>query len=398
MLEKSGNTPRLRLRLKHVAAGFIVGLTLICLVTFQSSFSDQTGPLPGVSAVAETADRPSRPRIAQVTMLLDEAGQNPSYIRTVEGHRNYAAQHDYPIYVLEHPLTTQQAYWSKIYWLQEIIVGELAKTPEERLEWLLWHDADTVILNSAWKLESFLPPAMPEIDFILTKDFNGLNNGVFFIKVSATAAEYLSLVAAYHHYKPDVELFWPEQVAMQLTLNETVEYHHRVVYMPQRFFDVYPGEAQPGDFLVHFAGYGDRNEAMLEWIERVENSQYERWNRGPGTEEYEDRAMEITEFWHKVNHFRSISGQLNGTFYGEHNMSANMPDSLYQAIAEFKDVCFFGTDEENMMFEALNRVEEEMEQGYHKSLPAILSYNRAWKEEILLLDDPDSNTAASRSI
>lgn len=52
----------------------------------------------------------------------------------------------------------------------------------------MWVDTDTVIMNFETRLESFLDE---RYDLIISKDFRGLNNGVFFIKNSNWSANLL---------------------------------------------------------------------------------------------------------------------------------------------------------------------------------------------------------------
>lgn len=78
--------------------------------------------------------------------------------------------------------------WSKPAYILSLLLRELAKPESERLEWLFWVDvdADTIILNPHLPIDVFLPPPGSEFDDInlmYSSDWNGLNNGVFPVRV-----------------------------------------------------------------------------------------------------------------------------------------------------------------------------------------------------------------------
>ncbi|KAF4248162.1 hypothetical protein CNMCM8980_006281 [Aspergillus fumigatiaffinis] len=125
-------------------------------------------------------------------------------------------------------------------------------------------------MNPDMPLETFLPPPeFSDIHMLLTKDWNGMNNGVFPIRVHPWAVELLSAAIAYPVVRPDVELFWPDQSALANLLQENEYFSRSVVYCPLRWFNAYmrqpngeglnpdsPAYLQvhPGDLLVHFPG------------------------------------------------------------------------------------------------------------------------------------------------
>ncbi|XHG00047.1 hypothetical protein AWENTII_003518 [Aspergillus wentii] len=124
-------------------------------------------------------------------------------------------------------------------------------------------------------LETFLPP--PEathIHLLLTKDWNGMNNGVFPIRVHPWSVELLSAAMSYPTMHPDEELFWPDQTALSNVIKTNEYFSKAVVYCPLRWFNAYmrmpdgiglnpdsPPHLQvhPGDLLVHFPGTPKEN-------------------------------------------------------------------------------------------------------------------------------------------
>jgi hypothetical protein len=224
-------------------------------------------------------------------------------------------------------------YWNKLAILLSVMLQELAKPDDQRLEWLLyvnyldfdacafanlldvssWSDADTIVMNPNIPLENFLPPPqLSHIHLLLTKDWNGLNNGVFPIRVHPWSAELLTAAISYPIVHPDIPLYWPDQSAMNNLFQENEYFARAVVYCPLRWFNAYmrspdgetlnpdsPPQYQvhPGDLLVHFPGtpaehleqtlvpYLDIAEAhRAEWEVPLEETQYTR---------------EIEDFWKK---------------------------------------------------------------------------------------------------
>ncbi len=218
----------------------------------------------------------ARPRIAKCTIMFGTT--NPVYERALRSHQTHNRQHNYPMYVLRQSIFDD--VWSKPAYILSLILGELAKPEAERLEWLLWLDADTILLNPYIPIEIFLPPQgeWDEVHLLVSHDYNGLNNGVFLIRVAAWSAELLSAILAYRHYKPEERLMFRDQSAMESLLQEPKFDKHTLI-TPQRWFNAYQGEhnetlapfqVRRGDFLVHFADVPNRDERMRYWLERAE--------------------------------------------------------------------------------------------------------------------------------
>ncbi|KAI9817780.1 MAG: hypothetical protein M1827_000899 [Pycnora praestabilis] len=195
--------------------------------------------------------------------------------------------------------------WSKPAYILSLLLRELAKPPGERLEWLLWFDADTVIMNPNIPIELFLPPS-PDFDHVhllVTHDWNGLNNGVFPVRVHPWSVELFAAVLSFPNYSPSYELVFRDQSALEQVLKMPKFGRGRTLKLPQRWFNAYQGkdlketsepfEMRRGDLLVHFAGVGERMKRMAMWMERAEQ-------RLPEWEidlKYSSYPSEVREFW-----------------------------------------------------------------------------------------------------
>ncbi|RAR10550.1 glycosyltransferase family 34 protein [Stemphylium lycopersici] len=287
--------------------------------------------LPGFDTASPDASALSkpRPRIGKVTASFGP--EDPTYEAAISSHKTHDAIHNYPHFILRERIL--HGLWSKHAFLLTILGAELAKPQEERLEWLFWHDRDTMIMNPNIPLEIFLPPSAAaaartttaprkrkddkkenvdaktsskDIKMILTNDRNGLNNGVFFLRVSTWAVEYLAAALSYPEYEPDVKLKYSEQSAMeQVSLRP--RFAPAIVHVPQRWFNGFPpsakdpqkpAAARPGSLLIHFASNrdGKRPERMAKWG-RVLGEVGNEWDVPLNGTRY---GMEIEEFWERL--------------------------------------------------------------------------------------------------
>jgi mannan polymerase II complex MNN10 subunit len=105
---------------------------------------------------------------------------------TWENKLHYAQKHNYFLYdASDHMDTSRPPAWSKIKAVQYLL-------QEEQCDWVMWTDADTVIMNSDKKIENFLP-ADPTKDLLVGSDNGGgYNLGVFVVRNSAWSQRFLT--------------------------------------------------------------------------------------------------------------------------------------------------------------------------------------------------------------
>lgn len=137
-----------------IATFCMVGLLLwywrIPSINFQSYAGCTSGASPssrsrfGCSTLQKWSDSSSyrsterRPRMGKVTMLFGEL--EDTYTRAVATHERHAERHGYSMLVLRRQIdvrATAEGYWGKLLYMQSILVREMAKPAEERLEWLV---------------------------------------------------------------------------------------------------------------------------------------------------------------------------------------------------------------------------------------------------------------------
>ena len=248
----------------------------------------------------------ARTRIGKATILFSG---NSFWERCIRTHEQHDKVHGYRLHVLRQQLMDD--VWSKPAYILSLLLRELSKHESERLDWLFWVDADTIILNPYVPIETFLPPGGTEFDDIYlmySNDWNGLNNGVFPIRVNQWAVNMFAAIVAYRHFNPQDPLIFRDQSAMN-TLMQEPEFAKHIMQAPQRWFNAYQGEhnetLQPfqvrrGDLLVHFAGVPAREERMQYWLERAEQH-LDDWEVPVKSTSY---LQEARDFWNEQKEIR----------------------------------------------------------------------------------------------
>jgi hypothetical protein len=226
--------------------------------------------------IPESEHLGARTRVGKCTILFNG---NSFWERAIRTHEEHDRLHGYRLHVLRQQLLDD--VWSKPAYILSLLLRELSKFESERLDWLFWVDADTVILNPHVPIETFLPPPGSEFEdvhLLYSNDWNGLNNGVFPVRVNQWSVKLFTAIVAYRHYKPDEPLVFRDQSAMDNVMKEP-QFVNNIVQAPQRWFNAYQGEhnetlapfqIRRGDLLVHFAGVGNREERMGYWLDRAE--------------------------------------------------------------------------------------------------------------------------------
>lgn len=160
----------------------------------------------------------SKPRVCMTTLSdggvsVDDDNNNKSWwarfmarcrdfdtvaARTWPNQQRYAQRHDYTARENSALLDpTRPPAWSKIRAVQSMLnLADPEKTqsqgePHYHCDWVLWLDADVVIMNSSIPLESFIP-VDPNIHLIVTADRRfTANSGVWLLRNSAWSRQFL---------------------------------------------------------------------------------------------------------------------------------------------------------------------------------------------------------------
>ncbi|KAK6332923.1 hypothetical protein TWF696_002940 [Orbilia brochopaga] len=204
----------------------------------------------------KSVQEPPQSKIAKVCMLYYENVTESTIAleSAIASHNAHNDRHHYRSYLLRKGILS--GFYSKPAYMTTIILEELIKPPEERLEWLVWHDADLVLMNSEIPLEAFLPPpGFEHIHLIATNDLGGLNNGVFFIRINEWSVLLLTALTAYRTYHPGFSSVNEDQVVMDEII-QLDEWKGHVVHVPQRWFNSYHDFGKDADVPPSGIGQG----------------------------------------------------------------------------------------------------------------------------------------------
>ncbi|KAG5927877.1 hypothetical protein E4U42_001675 [Claviceps africana] len=306
--------------------------------------------------LANTADvHDEQSRIGKVSIMF--GATKSAYERALQSHKRHNRQHGYPMFIQR--VDVMDGFWTKPAFIHYMILRELRKPESQRLQWLFWFDADTVVLNYNVPLEIFLPPENDEtlnkINVLVADDWNGLNNGIFGIRVTQWAAELFAGILAFRDFEPDTHLSFADQSAMEILLKKRKGVNH-VGKVPQRWFNAYPTDDEnpqdpwvhPGDFLVHFAGRPNRETHMNHWLD-ISEQLLEKWNKPLTQTTY---LEEIKQFW---NHTKTVQEARKNRWEKE---TEHLQTALKNAIITLNNTPKNDTPSYQSMVQALKEAED----------------------------------------
>jgi len=194
------------------------------------------------------------PKMA-IVMYANKVKVNSLYENAISEFYQYADIHGYKfMFSRERYDTARDLFYMKLHVITEAIIKGLK---EKEYEWIFWVDGDTMLANPNIKLEAFIPTDN-NIHFIAASDKNGLNAGVFLIRVNPWSLNFMMRSISYLYYNPKMRLEFADQTSMNNVLISDKEDKHYVI-VPQDWFNKYQHYKKPGDFLIHFAGRKDKD-------------------------------------------------------------------------------------------------------------------------------------------
>lgn len=311
-----------------------------------------------------------------------------------------------------------------------------------------WFDADTVILNPSTPLETFLPPrnlhALRSVNLLITSNWDGLNSGVFALRVSPWSVSFLSAVLAYPIYEADRTRRdrFRDQSAFQFLLAQPSSplVQHAPggmggrewwVTVPIRWFNSLPvnnafrkdgtwlfaekmgdelfdrgtdevyndghgGRVKPwkvmrGDLAVHFAGTDRVRESWMgPWVERADAMAPE-WDNATATEVLRG---EVAEFWKRedskmqIDKDRAEKKQRDSESEREEKERQRKKQEAANKEAEKK--------EKEQEQEAERHKEEERQKEREKSAKEMAEKLRVYEDEEDAKGDKDRNDEAAQ--
>jgi galactosyl transferase GMA12/MNN10 family len=114
--------------------------------------------------------------------------------------------------------------------------------------WMLWSDADALIVNQSIPLTDIIDD---RYDLLMSVDWLMLNAGVILIKCSPWTEDFLQTVYNAREFDSAAAL---DQSSFQHHVDTIPGAKEHIRFIPKRIINVYPEEYIPGDFLLHMAG------------------------------------------------------------------------------------------------------------------------------------------------
>jgi hypothetical protein len=165
-------------------------------------------------------------------------------------NRAWCEAHGYTWVAGNRPLDpSRPASWSKIRMIQELC--HIAPG-----QWAFWIDGDAVVTRPDWRLEAL---ADDDAELIIAKDHNGMNCGVFLIRLGNMTWNFLADVYSRTEF---LNHRWWEQAAIRQVLEEG--YPFRVKYADKTLIN-----ANPDDFVQGHTAVLHVPNAPKIWPDRV---------------------------------------------------------------------------------------------------------------------------------
>jgi hypothetical protein len=249
-----------------------------------------------------------------ITTLTDQ--KSPSYFQRFIRWRNFdglldltwpnkqAYAEKYGYYLFDgsvHIDPSRPPAWSKIKAAQYLLEQRMTSTTEEDgtksssstspppflCDWVMWADADTVIMNSDVRIQDFLP-ADPTKDLLVAPDKGGgYNSGVFFLRNTAWSRQFLQDWWNMEDFvRPPGLSLSGDNNAMKALLASMPDFHDHVLAPPRCTFNSFAsfltlgeslqvmdhlqeqpwymdvGHYHKGDFIAHAAGKDNKLECI----------------------------------------------------------------------------------------------------------------------------------------
>ncbi|KEQ93288.1 glycosyltransferase family 34 protein [Aureobasidium subglaciale EXF-2481] len=285
-------------------------------------------------------------RIKKVTALFGEP--NYLYEGAIATHERHNALHGYQMQVLRQRI--HASFLAKPAYLMSVLVEELNKPWDERMQWLAWVDPDTLVLNQQVPLELFVPPLEEEINLIATHDDNGyFNGGVFFLRVDTWSLEFLIQVLAVpltdrkHHVSLNKDHAALEQIM------ESQRFRNRVTYQPRIWYNAFDSnktyEGEAGGLMVHLLDLGgDKWARMDKYLGNVTS----KVNPHELPLEQTPYEEQVQAFWKRMRDSRRILKEAREKEKGH--------DAIKESARRLRFALEFETDNEVVMRGAYDRL------------------------------------------
>lgn len=234
-----------------------------------------------------------------------------------------------------------------------------------------YFDADSIIMNPQIPLEIFIPPSdFQHIHWLAGKDHNGLNAGVFLLRVNTWTLDLLSRVMTYKHYHPSEDYPFEEQTILAKLTEKDEQFKPNSIYVPKGWFNAYFStlhEVKPGLLLSHFP-HPDYKWHIYEWLRVLEADKDEAYKPVYSRPvEETDYPAEIKLFWQvrrrtekALKGFdRNINRGADPVKFGlEHEETRRLAEDFREKLEKLREGNTFNTDNPSDLDRMVTEAEE----------------------------------------
>ena len=200
-------------------------------------------------------------------------------------------------------------------------------------------DADTIVMNQEIPLSIFEPPGdFNHVKWIAGRDWNGLNAGIFFLRVDTWSLNLLNRVMTYKHYHPTEDYTFEEQSILARLTEQNDEFKTQAIYMPRMWFNAYVSykEEHPGLFMAHFPDAGHKWH-MYKWLRIAEvRNGLNRTSIDHMPLPYIPNLQEISNFWAARRRADEVLKQLEGIAVEQATIGVNH-ENIRLWVARLRD-------------------------------------------------------------
>lgn len=157
-----------------------------------------------------------------------------------ENRRLYGKVNSYELFVSNQSKTERPGGWIKIPAILEVM-------ETKSLEWIVWFDADLVVMNFNQKIESIIE-LYPSAYFITAMNGGGINTGVIILKNNNWSREFLK--AVWNREDLINHRYWEQQAIQEEMIG--IDYKNYVQLHPNMFPDNFV--LYSSQFMVHLFG------------------------------------------------------------------------------------------------------------------------------------------------
>jgi ADP-heptose:LPS heptosyltransferase len=163
---------------------------------------------------------------------------------TAGAWREYAQRHGYAFVCHDHLLDpSRHPSWNKILAVREAMV-------QQGTGWVMWVDADALVMNQRIRAESLIPPGC---DLVTASDGNGLVVGIFLIRCCQWSLNFLETIFFLGDVRKDPDGYGPkwEQNTIKHVFQNFAGFDRHKVLLPERQLNSNLRSFEPGDFILH---------------------------------------------------------------------------------------------------------------------------------------------------